>query len=221
MAYSLIASETKGGAAGVTTDGVDSSGANLMVVCIADYYLAPGNVTDSKGNTLSLVSQHDSNDALTSSRIYICYNPTVGAAHTVSDDGIYASATVYYFNGSTSSPFDAETGGAHNFSVSTIQPGSITPAEDNELFVTTLGKFDGSSIAIDSGFSTPLGVSFSSGVHFGVYGSYKIQTTGGAENPTWTNGANAANSVAMATFKAAVVAPPSGDKTKFFFAMAA
>lgn len=76
------------------------------------------------------------------------------------------------------------------------QPGSISPAEDGEVFVVGWGRNDASVLTINSGFTlaTQTGYVPGEGITVGI--AYKIQTTGGAENPT----TNSDGVTVMATF---------------------
>ena len=205
-AIAVVTSVITGGTQhSVTTTGVDTSGANLIVLLVSSYH-AGGAVTvsDSKSNTWTALTQRNSTTDIRA-RLYYCASPTVGASHTftASGSGIYPSLGAIAFSGAAASPFDLESGGAAE-SGTTSQPGSITPGENNCVLVSGVGN-GGTGMSINSGF-TASSVDFSFGAHNGGGIAYKIQTTAGAENPTWSWTTSSANATAMASFKAEAAA---------------
>src|SRR3990167_7216256 len=149
MAYALIASTAKTGS--VTTDAIDTTGANLIVIGLAgDITDAP---TDSKGNTWSVLGQGDAGADGTIVLTYYSFNPTVGSGHTFTWGEDYGVIMVSAWSGAASTPFDQEND-AGTISGTSLAPGSVTPTQDNELLVTCLvaGKSN-SSHAVNGGFT--------------------------------------------------------------------
>ena len=138
-------------------------------------------------------------------RLYYVVNPTRGLEHTFTLAGTatYPSITVHAFTGTkATSPFDQQNGGANTGT--TIQPGSVTPSEDNELVIC--GVSDGQTsgtYAIDLGFTMTDSLGTSVGSYIGSALAYLIETTAAAKNPTWTRSASNAMASAIATFKVA------------------
>lgn len=210
MAYAFVAGTNKGGGAdSVTTDAIDTTGATLLVAHLA--YYTPTSTTptisDSKGNTWTELA-HNASASGIGGRMFWCVPSSVGGSHTFSSETIsnlFPCIAVVAFSGGHASPFDDDTAG--NGTGSTIQPGSITPAEDNEVLVTGVSVGAAGTVSVDSGFTEPNAEA--SGAAFQVSIAYKIQTSAAAVNPTWTIPSGGYGSVAtMAAFKAAAAAGP-------------
>jgi hypothetical protein len=200
------------GANGGTTGAVDTTGAKLIVIHTASFAAVSG-VSDSKGNTW-IPKTARSNVATTRySRCFYVLNPTAGTGHTftVSGTGIYAVIEVLAYDNDVA--FDAESGAGSNGPVATIQPGSITPAGNNGLFIAGVCSNLGSIPSIDSGFALRLSTATGAANNMEAGCADKQQTTGGAENPTWTVDANTGNpddcACSMLVFK-----PTSGGSGK-------
>jgi hypothetical protein len=188
----LVSSTIKGHA---TTDAIDTTGANLIVIGLSWYSDAPS-VSDSKGNTWTALSTYGSSPYLV--RLFYCLNPSVGGSHTFSTTANIYVLNVAAFSGVTA--FDAESG-AGNGNATTIQPGSITPAVASGLFITALCFAElGTTASINSTFTILNGTSDAGGNNLLGSMAYKISSS--AENPTWTKtGGNNEVNAAMATFK--------------------
>lgn len=186
-----------------TTSSGDTTGATLLVAVVSNY--EPGGeptISDSKSCSWTQLTVQSS----VNNRVRISYaeNPTVGTGHTftLTGNGAAASIVVYAFSGTaTSSVFDQQNGGTVAGATSG-QPGNVTPGEDNEVLVTGICMLTATVPSINSSFSTPDTIAFSSGAHLGIGASYKIQTTGGSENPTWSWSNNDSLPLTIATFKA-------------------
>lgn len=206
MSYSVIASTGKVGLENATTtDAIDTSGSNLIVIGVGWYGGTTANVTvsDSKSNTWSglTAAVHAANIR---SRLFYSFTPTVGSGHTFTSSGssTFAPVFVLALSGSVASPFDQENG-ATSSGGGNNQPGSVTPSEDNELLVTANACLeDIADMVINSGF-TSIGWFDDVATSVGVGMAYKIQTSAGAENPTWSWTNNADSAGVIATFKAA------------------
>jgi hypothetical protein len=199
MSIGYLDQTSKGSTGGnsVTTDPMDTTSADLLVACLQYYWgvVNPATLTDSKGNTWTL---HGGNNTVSPTvsvlRIYTCFNPTTDAAHTftVAENATYAAISVLAFVGAAA--YEANTSaivqggsGAGDLGASAIQPGSITPAENNELLITALGRrYITSTANVDSGFTKVGHVVESDGNHLGLDVAFKIQSTAAAINPTWS-----------------------------------
>ena len=203
-----------------TSGSLDTSGANLVVIFTHANNNSITSLTDSKGNTITALTEiHTAGNNYL--RLWYITNPIVGSGHTVTISApasdIYASMYIASFSGSnTSSPFDVQSvADSNNTNVTTQQPGSITPTEDNEVVISggQSGLGTGHTISsVDSGMTqtnTISGLDF-----FSAAGSlaYIIQTTAGAINPTWTAGTSNKMGAVIASFKsggAAAAAVPN------------
>lgn len=189
-----------------TTDAIDTTGAVLLTLVVWNFGGADVTVSDSKGNTWTSrdVAQDGGNERV---RIYDCVPTSVGAGHTFGtiDDGSdsFPAIAVAAWSGAHASPFDQVSAGASQNTGTTLQPGSATPAEDNELFVTACNTTGaGVTTTIDEGFTELHDVvegANASALHW----AYKIQTAGGAQNPTFTSSGGAVRCAVMGLWKAA------------------
>jgi hypothetical protein len=224
MAFALLAHTTAGSldANVVTTPAIDTTGANLLVVAVAQYlYTRTVTFTDSKSNSWTTLTQIASPDD-PCLNTYYCQNPTVGASHTftvTSDSAVtYPAIAVASFSGAVlTGVLDGQVGfNATPNMVTTVQSGSLTPAENNELFIAALGWTTVSTtVSIGSSFTITDLTNYGGDPHLGVALAYKIQTTAGAENPLWTLGAtNYEPSAKLITFKSLAVVTPGGGKRR-------
>lgn len=195
-----------GGTSSATTAGVNTSGANFLVVVAVD--LAGGSqsaISDSYGNTpyLQLTSQ----SATVRETISFYYSATVGAGHTFTASGgtVSAIAAAAFSGVLTTNPVDVQAG-TNNSGSATIQPGSITPTQNNELIISGIGGYvvaGSETYSIDSGMTITDQQGLIGGASFGLALAYKVQTTAAAINPTWTVSSSAAGlSATNGSFKA-------------------
>lgn len=191
----------------VTTSGVDTSGANFIVIAVADIAGGGYTLSDSKGNTFTFTGTEYAVANGNRIRCYYKVNPTVGSAHTFTVSGltgnIFPSIQATAFSGAKiSSPFDQQIG-ATNGSSSTLATGSITPGQADELIITAVagGSSTGAAYSVDSGFTLIDGILLGSGLHFGLAVAYKIQTAAAAVNPTWTQGTTTSIADTVFSFK--------------------
>ncbi len=194
--FSVIATNYKIGI-GVgtnTTTNTDCTGANLIVVAVNTYTGASTSaptITDNQGgaNTYTNVryDRGGTSPNYTGTAIYYCYSPTVSTTMTFSTTTTFTSLFVIAVSGSASSPLDAQNGVAGSGG-STVQPGSITPAQNGELIVDVVQGF----IASTGNPSTPTSFTligatpYSAGNSYAAAAYYYIQTTAAAINPTTT-----------------------------------
>ena len=193
MGFALINSVSVQGPGNFTSAAIDTTGATLLVLAVS-YYIAPPTVSDSKGNTPTQIVDIGGG-AAEHLRLYYYSNPTVGSGHTFTVDAGYHSSGLLAFSGAVlSSVLDQNSG-----TIGSSQPGSITPTENNEVIVSAAGAGFGSSCSVDSGFTKVFDIAFGGGDHLQLGMGYKIQTTAGAVNPTWTG---ASGGAVQASFKA-------------------
>lgn len=141
----------------------------------------------------------------TKERLFYCANATCsnGMTITVTGNGTFPSIVVAAFaNVKTSSPFDQENGQGGT-GLTSIQPGSAMPGADNELLILGFnGYVLNETISISGTGWTKLAQKNSDGSNnvCAAFG-YKIQTTAGAENPTWSWSTLSGAVASQATFK--------------------
>ena len=203
----------------VTSPAIDTTGANLLVTCIAGFMLENTPVmTDSKSNAWTALTIRGSGNSA-EARIYYTVPTSVGTGHTFTFTNAlngFVSIGVLALAGASATPYDTDVGTAASSSGTSVQPGSITPAQANEILVAC-GDLEADYLtpSVNLGFTLVEQVAFSSGNGAGLLLAYLIQTTATAENPTfsWTNTVTA--SAAMAAFEAAATttvnhgSPPS------------
>jgi len=198
----------------VTTTGVDTSGATLLVAWVAnqgpsDSGPASVTLTDSKSNSWTTGPTSPTGVNTTPfMRCFYVQDPTgkVGSSHTfsIADPGVdhFVAIAVQAFSGTDITSAADQTNGAHG-TTNTLQTGTVTPSANNEVVVTA---FTGDSITpatINQSFilaPTP-GLAFVSGTAYSIAAAYLIQTTATAQNPTWDATSDVSNSAVIATFK--------------------
>lgn len=199
--------------AGSTTPGINTTGANLLVV--VDAYFSASCVNPTVSDTIGGVASGNTWVGFTPSNsggncltIFYAKNANVGASHVFTTTG-GGSITVEAFAGADpTAPFDVSSSASTGSS--NANPGNITPSVNGEVVI--IGSQAGGT---GGGLSSPgytitntfFGVS---GVSYGVGQGYQIQTTATAQNPTMTASSGAFNNVYIASFKpsATVVTTP-------------
>lgn len=192
----------------VTTSGINTTGADLIVMVIGNYSNTPlvADISDSKSNTWNILTAHDpGGDAI--STIAWTRATSVGTAHTFTfnrgGNTTYPAICVAAFSGSNTSPADQQNGN-YSLTVTSLATGSITPTANGALLIAGLatGAAEGSTPAIDLSFSITNNSNFSAGVAIGSHLAWKTQTTAAAINPTWSWTNSIAAGTAIASFKA-------------------
>lgn len=209
MAIVKLANTGKGGAVNttVTTDAIDTTGASLIVVGVHwfDFGEAPS-LTDSASNSWTGLNTGGAASS-PQTKIYYKAAPTTSASHTFtasSTGGSYPTLTVLVLSGTASSPFDQQSTGSATST--TVQPGSVTPTEDNEIVIVIYSNNQTGGMTVNGGFTESNDVEASGGAHVGGMMAYLIQTTAAAANPTGTVGSSEALAASSATFKSGLLA---------------
>src|SRR5208282_3059137 len=202
-----IATGNSFGSGGITTTGIDTTGATLLVIGINGYQAvgnAEGNgitITDTFSNKWYLVANGATapNPGLA---IFYCPSPTVGASHTVNivmGDGEGAGGYVSFSAWSNTHALVAIGENANSGSSEIAVPfkgGSIAPGLTNDLVLSFIVGYNGFSstsglpASIDSSFAildsefnaTPAATAALGG--FSI--AYLIAPNTSALNPTWT-----------------------------------
>ena len=204
MGFTLVQSvgaySTTGNA--VTTSGVDTTGADLLVAIVSDY-VSDGSVTisDSKSNIWTALTEETA--GISNSRLFYAKNATVGSGHTFTGgiSGSFPAIAVLAFSGSNlTAPFVQQSA---NYGTGTsIQAGSLTTTNPDLLVFGNGFSANNSGFGVDSGFTNDYFISHGAN-NFGVAISHLIQGASGAINPTasWTS--STAATALLADFVAA------------------
>lgn len=186
-----ISAKSTDGGNSVTSIGINTSGANALFVAVCDYQAAgAGVLTDSYSNTWVARTSYNV-PSQTRVTIYYCLSATVGTGHTFTNTHTtggpnYPSIYVCAFSGvAVSSAFDVENGSGAS-SVASIQPGSATPSINNELVLSAVCYEQTDTISVDSSFTISDQFPNVGANALGGAFAYKIQTTAGPENPTFS-----------------------------------
>ncbi len=208
--YRLCANTAKGSTSSgtVTTDAIDTSGADLIVVGVSEYSGGSGfcTPTDNKSNSPYIGTTAQTSATAQRIRLFYFQAPTVGSGHTFTctDTAGFPAIVVAAFAGSIASPLDQGNGAVNNVTIATtLQTGSVTPTNTNQLLVTVISTGTSGTYSIDSSFITDATFqsSFSGGNSEGLAMAYLIETSIVAQNPTWTYATGTEAATTIATFK--------------------
>lgn len=203
MAFTKIASLIQSTPNGITftTNGINTSGANLITVLVSHLSGVSSTLSDNHGNTYTGLTAQDQGLI---TRLYYVYNPTTSASHTFTVSALgsfYPTVAVIAWSGAAATPFDQQNG-ATDVSNPSPASGSITPSENDELIVTGAGDSGSGYSAVSSPFSIEASVN-PGGNNYALAIAYEIQTAATARNATWTNASSVYSQVVIASFKAA------------------
>lgn len=184
-----------------TTDAIDTTGANLIVIGVGIDSGTIAAPTDNKGNTYTLFGTGTVVGGDNEVRLYYAFEPTVGTGHTFTQAGDYGVICVSAWAGAVSSPAD-QTAGSTQASGTTLAAGSVTPTENNELAIAMyLVGNSNSAHTIDDDFVISNAFNGTDGARYGGAMGYYIQGSAAALTPTltWSGTAEAASRIG--TFK--------------------
>ncbi len=117
--------------------------------------------------------------------LYYVLAPSASASHTFTN-GVTSFGSMIVLGFSGVGAFDKESGSAAP-GVSTVQPGSLTPATDGtSVFVTAAGGGNGLVHSVNAPFTFDKENDFSGGSNYDTASGYFIQGAAGAQNPTWS-----------------------------------
>lgn len=201
--WTFISRTSVAGSNGGTTSSINTSTANLLVAEVASYYPSgEPTLTDSKGNTWTLLTRHYDTGLISSNRMYYCINPTVGSGHTFTLSGAstFSNMNVMAFNNTTTPTYYAENGSADIGNQNFIQTGAVTNNLANALFVCGFSGLNTGvpPITLDSGF-TQVDSFYNGGLYIAGTGGYKIVSSIVTLNPkfTWSNQTYVSTSIAV------------------------
>lgn len=208
-----------------TTPGIDTTGADLIVIVIAGYFNGGAiTVSDNKSNSYTARTTYGFAGTGALVRTFYLQSPITGTGHTftASSSAGYPSIYVETFSGvDTTSPYDSENGKGDYVLVTTIQPGSVTPGGANYLFVSGCMWYDSYNyytVSVNSSFNLTDQNIWTSGAAEGGAMAYKIAAGAGAENPTWSMTTFTSGATDLTTFKvsAGAAGTPLRRGSRFF-----
>jgi hypothetical protein len=208
VTIALVAEAAQGGFSfgGSTTSGVDTTGANLLVLCVG--FGTGGSVStpaDTYGNTWNLVEANGDGNH-NNIQIWYAKNPVVGSGHQTWASAPSANTLIFsaWSGCDTVSPFD-QGGSLANIGTGWGYGVTITPTQNNELIVAVGGN---SNYGPTPQHLTYLGSSPGGGnsVDGTAAASYTIQTTAASVFEEFQVYSTANAPTGIASFKAAAVA---------------
>jgi hypothetical protein len=182
------------------------TGATLLVAGACMSNTGTLTFSDSSTNTWTKLTQLTT--GLYGQLAYVNSNtPTVTSSQTFSVNGAGLTPTIWVmgFNNTAASPYDQDTRFGSAANASTIQPGSITPAQAGEVFfdIVCTGNTGVTGFTINDSFTEMDYYGYAGGGSgYGGQSGYLVLSGSGATNPTWT--ANVGNNwlgALQATFK--------------------
>lgn len=200
MAFSLISSTQAGstnGGVSVTTTGINTTGANLLVAVISYFGVTAPTVSDSQGNVWTVIDTRTNTSR--NVRILYTFAPTTNASQTVTASLAASFPGVVFaaFSGAATAPLDQVTGTTTNVS------GNITPTQANELVISGYAS-DIMTVPSVTGVTLLGSLAEVTSQSIAVGMGYTIQTAATLVGATWSAGANAASNIC--SFKAAASA---------------
>jgi hypothetical protein len=189
--YTIVTNAIAQGSGSAVVNGIDTTGANLLAVNL-DWFSSTKTFTDSKGNTYTSGISYGGTSGIYSNVWLYCINPSVGSGHSFTNNASFTVLNVVAAKKSSGTPaFDSQNGLNYpGGNTTTLQPGNVTPAVNNELILAAFccndaGGGTATNATIDSSFVI-LGQTKQGGNALYGGAASKIQTTAGSENPTWT-----------------------------------
>ncbi len=175
------------GGAAVTTDAVDSTGCDFIVLSVSSYGGTDYTTVDSKSNTIIAGVDHNDGGNLHVKIFRIESVTGAGSGHTFTVDPAgqyrYMAITVEGFDDGPLT-LDQETAVNTVSGSSALSTGSLTPSVDNCLLIAAFEADGASSISINGGFTAAASNSGGNNEANGM--AYLIQTSATAANPAWT-----------------------------------
>lgn len=172
----LIGSASGSASGASSTNAINTTGANFIVINISAWGVTSPSVTDNKGNTYTKLTARSAAGTQVSLLAY-CKAPIVGPNHIFTASGAAGAVSIIslaFSNMDEVAPFDIENGQAAG-GVFELTTGPIAPSQPKTLIITGVAMFEnlGYPISVDSGFlltgSTPhSGSTAGSGMAFKV-----------------------------------------------------
>jgi hypothetical protein len=178
---------TTGTLSTATTNAINTTGANTIFIATSVDNGSLGTISDNKGNSYVI----DKTIAGGSGSQAVLYRsssstPIVGTGHTFTITGAIGSfISVAAFSGLAASPLD-QSASASPAAGTSGSPGSVTPTQNNELFITVISAYTSiTAPAVTPG--TIIGsTAYVPAIAYAGGLAYLIQNTAAAINFTWS-----------------------------------
>lgn len=199
----LVDYTTNNGSSGtVTSSAIDTTDATLLILCV-NYYgsneILTSDISDSAGNTWTALTEYTGTGIIYNSKIFYCESPTTSTSHIVTVTKTTSYPCINFSSWIRTSSFDSESGQGYS-GVTIGRPGSITPVNDNSLFITSMVNDTNKAYSIDSSFIELNRCPYTSGVSMGGEYAYLVQGTAAATNPAWTWSGGEVTAINMAVW---------------------
>lgn len=178
----------------VTTDALDTTGADCLVVVVSSLSGTP-TVTDSKANTWGAPSLTRLDvDSVARLSCWVCLPTSVGTGHTFTAtqaSGIMSLSALAFAGVLQVAPVEGTNSNDNADPTQTLQTGSLTPVDAGRLLLAGLMHYeDGvSGMAINQSFTlrhTIYSDSSDGSQHLGLFTATLLQGAAAAVNPTWS-----------------------------------
>lgn len=203
---------------GGTSPAIDTTGADFIFVGLACAHSQMnavwGSFSDSKSNIYVTGSpqQVDGSNNADVSGIWVI-NPTVGSGHTFTFGGgnqLQSMCVAAYKR--ANSGHDVNSAGGNSAGAFTVQPGSVTPNQNNSLIISVATIVQvGPTLSINQGFTIRENQPLVSGQTYGCMLNDLFQATAAAVNPTITSNMNG-NGMGAITFVFKALGEPIGSQ---------
>ena len=210
MSFSVIAGAAASSSTlnNVTTTGINTSGANLIVVAVNAVTGVTATLSDSNSNTWMLISSQATGGSPSGTNyLYYCYAPTVGSGHTftvTTTAGAPAVAAIAV-SGASPSPFEQSVQAFTATGSPVNLPNDLTPEMPYELLVTGVGvNVIPATFSINAGYTIEAQSAGTAGKGSPIAIAYLIQTAQANSQPSWsfTGGTGSSRGAAvLATFQ--------------------
>lgn len=201
----LVSSTSKRGVSGmaaVQSDAFDATGANLIVVLIAEYnHLSDlDTVTDTAGNTYTFAVTTNTANGDTSG-IWYAKGATGANNLRVTVTASYSYFAILAYSGASADPLQSTHVRAADTNVTSLSPEAITPTDDKSAIVGVGASLGAGAWTLSSPFTLYAYGGFIGGTSMsGAFGGL-LQETAAEVTPSFGEGTSATRSVAFAVFK--------------------
>lgn len=202
----FVASTGQGlGVNGGTSTAINTTGANFISVCVTRAASVTTTLSDSPGNTFTLL-RSDVASGQSASDLYYVYNPTTSATHTftTSGTGSKSGVIVQAFGNMASNPLDQQNGANSTGNNTTFGPGAITPTTNDEVITPCIANIIAPTTAVFAlpGYLNIVDYGYSGSTRVAGAGAYQLQGGLFSTKPvfTWNGTTSSSQAASVASF---------------------